>query len=339
MRENLVSIVIPIYNVEEFLRECLETVINQTYKNLEIILSDDGSTDGCPQICDEYQKRDNRIKVIHKKNGGLSDARNAGIEIATGQYISFIDSDDFIELDMIEYLYHLIQVVDADFSCCQRKNINENGIEIPNTAVYSNNVIRGNDECMKGFFMNPGIDTVAWGKLYRIDLFKTIRYPYGKYHEDVYTTYKVIAESNCISIGFEKKYYYRLRKVSISNSSFKMRHLDAIEANIERSRFIMKNYPELKIYANAGIIYATNQCVLKLSKHKGDIFENGECFSKKKIVRKLQGLYRRYEGDFLKSQSGILAKIFSVFAYINLGMMVKLIGIINNTDSEIVWLL
>ena len=115
---DLISVIIPIYNVEQYLKECLESVINQTYRNLEIILVDDGSKDKSGKICDEYKNKDERIKVVHKENGGLSDARNAGMKIATGKYIQFIDSDDFIDKDMIETLYNLIIENEADISMC-----------------------------------------------------------------------------------------------------------------------------------------------------------------------------------------------------------------------------
>ena len=325
MHEDLISIVIPIYNVEDFLEDCLWTVLNQTYTNLEVILSDDGSTDRCPKICDQYARKDKRVRVIHKKNGGLSDARNVGIDISKGKYITFVDSDDFIELDTIEYLYDLLQMEDADISFCQKKYVDMSGNEINDNKNYRDIVLKGNANCMKGFFTDKGIDTVAWGKLYRAELFKTIRYPYGKYHEDVYTTYKVIAKSNCIVVGAEKKYCYRMRNESITSSGFKMQHLNAIEANIERRDFVEAEYPELIRYANAGVIYAANQCVLRLIRHKGDIVEEGQVFEKKEILRELQTVYRKYEKDFLKGNSSIHAKIFSLIAFLNLKLIVKIL--------------
>ena len=122
-----ISVVVPIYKVESYLKECMDSILAQSYKNLEIIFVDDGSPDNCPQLCDQYAAYDNRVKVIHKVNGGLSDARNAGIGCATGDYITFVDSDDFIKKNMIEYLFNKLHEYDADIAFCQRVNVDESG--------------------------------------------------------------------------------------------------------------------------------------------------------------------------------------------------------------------
>lgn len=311
----LISVVIPVYNVEKYLIECLDSIVQQTYKSLEIIIVDDGSTDGSSNICDLFAQKDERIRVVHKLNAGLSDARNVGIEIATGKYITFVDSDDYIELDMISYLYNLLRKENADMSVCQRKKVNENGDPIFDKLDITENLIKGNRNCMKEFFINPGLDTVAWGKLYLRSMFQDVRYPVGKYHEDVFTTHLLIAQCSNIAIGSEQKYCYRQRLSSISKSSFSIKHLETIEGNLERRDYIIRNYSELIRYANAGIIYSVNQCVVKLS--------NASCFDKK-ITKELQKYYRLYEVDFLRGNSSILAKIFSVFAYMNLSVLIKI---------------
>ena len=149
--EDLISVVVPVYNVERFLPACIDSILCQGYKNLEIILCDDGSTDSSPQICDEYAKKDSRIHVIHKKNGGLSDARNAGIDIAFGKYIIFVDSDDFIDKNMIMYLYNAMITYQADMACCQRQEVKENGELIIARKKYKSFIINGNSKCMKEF--------------------------------------------------------------------------------------------------------------------------------------------------------------------------------------------
>ena len=121
--EELISVIIPVYKVEKYLKRCVESVQKQTFKNLEIILIDDGSPDSCGEMCDEMSKMDSRIKVVHKNNGGLSDARNAGIEIASGKYVVFVDSDDWLDLDMIDLLYRILKQYDADFAECSYRNI------------------------------------------------------------------------------------------------------------------------------------------------------------------------------------------------------------------------
>lgn len=312
--DSLISVIVPVYNVEKYLEKCIDSIVNQTFDHLEIILVNDGSTDHSLEICEKYKVQDKRIKVIDKKNGGLSDARNVGTQVAMGKFITFVDSDDFIDSDMITYLYHLITQADADISICQHKEIDEKSGMINKYLSVSAKTIVGNDNCMEAFFTNRGIGTIAWGKLYKKELFNGIRYPKGKFHEDVFTTYLLIARSRCIVIGNQHKYNYLLRRNSISKSSFQLKHLDAIEANKVRSEFIKKNYPKCEVYANAGIIYATNCCTIRLIKAMK---------SPVKIVDELQKNYRDYELDFLRGKSSYKAKIFSLIAYINLNLFMK----------------
>jgi len=229
MNNPLISIVVPVYNVEKYLPLCIESIIRQTYKNLEIFLVDDGSPDNCGKICDEYAQKDNRIKVIHKQNGGLSDARNVAIDVATGEYITFIDSDDYVKEDYIEYLYGILSKYDADMSItffnmfyegCSPKE------EPTNTSKECK--ILNIDDALTMMFYQKEFDTSAWGKLYKIDLFKDgIRYPKGLLYEDLPTTYRIIIKCNTIVFSQYKSYYYLLRKDSIEGSSFNPRKLDS----------------------------------------------------------------------------------------------------------------
>lgn len=320
--EDLISVVVPIYNVEKYLKTCIDSILCQSYKKLEIILCNDGSTDSCPQICDEYAKIDSRIKVIHKKNGGLSDARNAGIEVAKGKYIIFIDSDDFINRDMIFYLYSSLIENRADMACCQRQEVDEMGHALQNNHIYKSFIIDDNRKCMKEFLKNPQMDTVAWGKIYRTSMFKDVRYPVGKYHEDVFTTYKIVAQCERIFVGEKKYYCYRIRTASIMTSSFSKKHMDSIKGNEERAIFIKQRYPELQKLANAGIIYAVNHCVLRLAQCEN---VDDESMETDKIVKKFQEYYKKYEFDYLQGASGIKAKIFSIIATINLPVLMYIV--------------
>ena len=179
----LVSVIVPIYMVEKYICECVNSIILQSYKNLEIILVDDGSPDRCPEICDEYAKQDSRIKVIHKPNGGLSDARNAGIEIAEGEYLSFVDSDDVIHHEMIEVLMQpLIENKELKMSACQCLYFNDGDIfdttqEIKPMVIIDYNV-----------FFTKKLWVTAWGKIYKKELFREIKYPVGRIHEDEFIT-------------------------------------------------------------------------------------------------------------------------------------------------------
>ena len=200
----------------------------------------------------------------------------------------------------------------------------ENGVALSDRNIFKDSVVRGKQECMYQFLTNPNMDTVAWGKLYETTLFNDVRYPVGKYHEDVYTTYKLVAKSNCIVIGSEKMYCYRIRPESITSTSFKLKHLDAIEANKERMKFIIEQFPQLSTYASAGIIYATNQCAFRLAKNKDSLIGKR---TRKDIIKELQCYYRMYELDFLKGYSGFLSKLFSLAAFINLRFTIWIIGV------------
>lgn len=240
---DLISVIIPVYNVEQYLVRCLDSVINQTYKKLEIILIDDGSIDKSSLICDSYAKKDERIVVIHKENGGLSDARNRGMDVAKGSYIAFIDSDDFVSPDYIEYLYNILKNNNADVSCCDFqcfvKDVESSTRKI-DLKTYSG------IEAIEQLCYQKTINTSAWGKLYKTELFNSVRFPKGRLYEDLGTTYKVFYKSNKIINSSDKKYYYFLRGDSIMRSSFSLKNFDRILLSNELLNFINENAPSIK---------------------------------------------------------------------------------------------
>ena len=251
--EELISIIIPVYKVEEYLNKCINSIRNQTYKNIEIILVDDGSPDKCGAMCDEYAKTDNRIKVIHKKNEGLSEARNAGIEIAKGKYITFVDSDDYVIDTYISFLYNLIKENDADMS------MGKHYIQYPKRTMdtgtgkkYELNAKEALEMCL----YSNDIDVSAWAKLYKAELFKEIRYPKARVFEDSATIYKLIDKSKKIAFKSEPIYYYVIRENSIINKGFDHRMLDLIKSTEEMTQFTKKKYPELEKAANRRMMYA-----------------------------------------------------------------------------------
>ena len=214
----LITVVVPIYKVETYLKKCIESIRSQTYTYLEILLVDDGSPDNCPKICDEYAQIDERIQVIHKENGGLSSARNAGIDRAAGDYISFVDSDDYIEANMIELLYEGIVKHQCEIAICN--HYVEKGdqllMELPPVDkewVYTS------QEATKLLLEDTVIKSYAWDKLYKAELFQTVRYPNGRNYEDIGTTYLLFDQANriCQLQGYE--YYYQMREDSISNNN------------------------------------------------------------------------------------------------------------------------
>lgn len=225
--DKLISVIVPIYNVENYLKECIDSIIYQSYKNLEIILVDDGSTDNSGIICDDYAKIDSRIKVIHKKNGGISDTRNVGIDNSKGEYILFIDSDDYIDKDMCKILINKALKTDSDIVICNFYRVIDE-IKIKNTlSDIEENRCFNSYEFLKIFFerrKDYGGLSVPWNKLYKASLFKNIRYNVGYIFEDIDIIYKLYYKAKRIIVIDIPLYYYRYRLQSIT-ASFSEKHI------------------------------------------------------------------------------------------------------------------
>ncbi len=232
-KPSLISIIVPVYNVERYLAACIDSVLRQTYKNFELILVDDGSTDHSGEICDRLAKTDSRMRVFHKKNGGLSDARNFGMKYAQGDYITFIDSDDavsprFIEILLLESLKNSADIVQCQFAL--REELLETGSG--KSAVY-----RGADG-FRQFLMIGEVYVSSWCKLYRRELFDDISFPYGRINEDVCTTYKLLyrsAKTVCIDRAL---YWHRMREGSITHTAFSDRNLEVLNVRKEIEDFL-----------------------------------------------------------------------------------------------------
>lgn len=236
MEKKLVSVIVPVYNVENYLKKCINSIINQTYKNLEIILVDDGSTDKSGKICDEYKLKDKRIKVIHKDNGGLSDARNFGLDVATGEYITFVDSDDFINSKMIEDFYNAIIKFNCDIVFGKTKNYsNYEQREESLKRCIDSAILKTKEECLKN--ININIYNTAYPKLYKSFIFKNLRFPKGINYEDSYIAPYVYELINNVVI-LPYNYYYRyIRENSIVHSKFSKKDYDLLIVGEERIRF------------------------------------------------------------------------------------------------------
>lgn len=240
----LISVIVPVYNVEKYLDECVNSILDQTYSNIEILLIDDGSTDNSPNICDFYEKQDNRVRVIHQQNGGLSLARNIGIEKSQGDFIVFVDSDDYISTDMLEVMINEM-----------KKNIESTSILMCNFVKFDSygNVIKKNNYNLEKEIIDKvsAIDRlivskdinyiVAWGKLYKKEVFDEIRFPLNKQNEDEFVMHKVYF--NCDSIiCLDKCFYkYRIRDNSIMNSKFSIKQFNKLEALYDRVNFCKKH--------------------------------------------------------------------------------------------------
>lgn len=220
MENPLISVIIPVYKVEKWLEQCVESVQNQTYQNLEIILVDDGSPDRCGEICDQFARKDPRIRVIHKENGGLSDARNCGLDLAGGEYICFVDSDDYIEPAMLEVLYQEIKktsaciaVCDYEYACDELEDCLENPMS--KKRDLEEEIVLTGREFMHLKQSKPVFCVVVWNKLYHKEVWKNVRFPKGKIHEDEFVFHKIVYPCHRIVCVPYVGYHYRLRKNSI----------------------------------------------------------------------------------------------------------------------------
>lgn len=250
---NLISVIVPIYNVRDYLRKCVFSIIEQTYQNLEIILVDDGSTDGSGIIADDLGKQDKRIKVYHKKNGGLSDARNYGIDRASGNFFAFVDSDDYLEREMYETLYNDLIINNCDISICGRNIVYEDG-KITNNVNKNKRKIMNRKEALIELNSYKYFDMSACDKLFKKNVFKNIRFPYGKKCEDYYTMYKLISNSRFVCYNSKPLYNYYQRSNSISrNTKFDNSYIRASESQI---KFFESYYPELVHIAYTSYFFA-----------------------------------------------------------------------------------
>ena len=305
-QHKLISIVVPIYNVEKYLPKCIESILNQTYKNFELILVDDGAKDNCGKICDEYAQKDNRIIVIHKENGGLSSARNAGIDIAKGEYIGFVDSDDWIQSEMYEKLVYLIENYNADIAQCEFIN-----------APYEDIKIQPEEEVIKTFTNIEGLNNlyndmyvstvVAWNKLYKTSLFKEIRYPNGKIHEDEGTTYKLIFNAKKIVYTNQKYYYYRQTPNSITNAAFNKKRLNILDVFDEKIEYMSKiNNADLYAKTLKWYFFKVINLYFECHKHLTDDKETIDI-----IERRAKEAYSMYLGAKEKEAKWVV--LFTIF--------------------------
>lgn len=244
MNDPLLSIIVPIYKVEPYLRQCIDSIVLQTYRNLEIILVDDGSPDNCPAICDEYEKTDKRIRVIHKENGGLSDARNAGLDIATGDLIGFVDSDDWLAPDMYEELMQTLLETHADIAICGY--IESTGKrELAKKSLAGQRKTYTVEEAFRELLLSGEIMQVMWNKLYRRNLFDDIRFPKGETFEDGAVFFKLFGKCSCIAHTGKVGYYYRKRSESITFTDYNTL-VKQIRKNYEHLlSYLTEHYPTL----------------------------------------------------------------------------------------------
>ena len=293
--EPLISVIVPVYKVEQYLERCVNSLLAQTYENVEILLVDDGSPDRCPQMCDAYAEKYEKIQVIHQENRGLSGARNAGIDQAKGEYLAFVDSDDLWSPYFLESLYKALKENDADISQCRWEYMHGDELKEsyqPNAAV----TCFTNREMLANLYIQTGAYyVVAWNKLYKRELFESIRYPEGRIHEDEATTYKLFdLAKKCVFVDNALYgYFVGSGGTSITRNGFNLKKLDWRVANKERvAYFVEKDYKELIVPAlkacNDGSIDLYFKCKDFCPDAKGEMFEI------RHGVRESLGLIKKY---------------------------------------------
>lgn len=265
----MISVIVPIYKVEQYLNQCICSIVEQTYKDLEIILVDDGSPDMCPEICDEWAKKDVRIKVLHKKNGGLSDARNAGLSVATGEYIAFVDSDDWIAPNIYERMLDEINKNEADICACGIMACYQERQE----AIKVKPIVGNSEEILSLLYADTLYPVSALNKLYRRHLLMGFNFPVGKICEDAFTAYMLVERAEQIVQIETPLYFYRIRENSIMTSAFDRKRMDEEEAWRCNYEYIKQKYPQLYHAAFSFYLKKVNILIHTISKENKKQFE------------------------------------------------------------------
>lgn len=266
-KETNISVIVPIYNVEPYLRRCVDSLLQQTCEDFELILVDDGSPDNCGAICDEYAAMDARVRVIHKPNGGLSDARNAGLKIAQGEYIAFVDSDDWVTPDYLERMLTAMLETGADI--CECDILRTSGEETALTKEHHAAELFTTVDAMEQLIHDGAFHQHVWNKLYRREVIADIMFPKGKTNEDEFWTYQVFGNANKVVKIPNVLYFYFQRPGSIMGETYSLKRLDALEAKLQRQEYISARFPKLSQQAKLNLfgscIYAGQMSLIHLS--------------------------------------------------------------------------
>lgn len=316
----LISLIVPVYNSEKYLKKCIDSILNQTYSNFELILVDDGSVDKSPQICDDYARKDSRIVVIHQKNQGQAVARNKALDVCKGDYISFVDSDDYVHPQMLEVLMNTMQKSNAEIVVCDyvqgydtNFNWNDNDI-VDDFTLFDGKTFLSN--CLIG---KTGKNWLLWDKIYKKTVFNDIRLPEGRIYEDNATVYKLIYGANKVAYSNNVLYYYFTNSESTVNKNFSPKHLDwllVVEEMIEFFNF--KNEVNLLEWANRCYLNSLTDLYSKVSKYcPSEICLRKELKSK---LKKLYGQERRKYRINIKTYPNVIEILYPTYAKIYWGI-------------------
>lgn len=319
-----ISVIVPVYKVEPYLSRCIDSILAQTFTDFELILVDDGSPDNCGKICDSYAEKDGRIHVIHRENGGLSAARNSGIDWAfknsNSKWLSFIDSDDWVHPDYLDLLLLSATTHNADISICEYEETTDYSLPEPITSALPQK------DSPENIYVEKQVTaTIAWGKLYNKNCFKDIRYPVGKLHEDEFVTYKILFEQQYVSYLNEKLYYYFSNSEGIIRSTWSPKRLVALDAFEEQIEYFRsKKYDNAyrkAVFKNLRYLVAQIQNTAKSSEHAS---------IHRKLKKELKKQLKKYKCEFnlsLWKHSGFYEVLYP--------RTVKLFGIITGVKNRI----
>lgn len=311
----LISVIVPVYKVEAYLDKCVQSIVDQTYTNLEIILVDDGSPDNCPAMCDAWAAKDRRIKVIHQENQGGGTARNTALDAARGELIAFVDSDDYIASDMYAALYALI-AEGADIAECGYMIV-ENDCSLSSTA-HSTTTMYSTEEALYANLYNTACQQVIWNKLYQKETIGTIRFVAGKTIDDEYFTYRAIGNAKNVAVISDILYFYRQHGESIMHQNYSLKRLDAVPACAERCNYIIIHYPNLESDARINLwMTCMFHCQMTLCSLHGDDKQNAMQLIRKTI--KSQHLYGK---DFKSAHSS--TRLWLLLGKLNFSLVCKI---------------
>ena len=308
-----ISIIAPVYQVEKYIGQCIESVINQTFKNFELILIDDGSKDKSGNICDEYAKRDKRIHVVHTENKGAASARNRGLDLATGKYIAFVDGDDYLAENMLDKLYKVITQENCDVVVCDFLNLHANpdkdfSLQLSDSKVSGREILSH----LKNQ-KNYGVWTIVWNKLYKKEILKALRFPEGKYFEDEIFSDQLYLRCNEVQVISDVLYYHRVLETSTMNTQKIRNYLDLIDAFQLRINLYLENrLPDDEVYK---VLIYMLESYTKCAKADFMGHDKERLKQAKRFIRESSRILIKKRLSFIKKCSLILIAFFPVFTY------------------------
>lgn len=287
-----ISVIVPVYKVEPYIHKCVDSILAQTFTDYELILVDDGSPDICGNICDEYAQKDARIHVIHKENGGLSDARNAGMKIASGEYVIFIDSDDYIDADMLSYLYENLKKADADMATCGIYEVYADRIE---KQEEEPDFVCSGEEAFRCILRGHTIRGEIWNKLIKRSCISDLEFPKGKLYEDIFYTVDMMQRIKKVAVGTKPKYYYLHRSDSITGKAYRPKLFDIIDGYTKNYQVVQRAFPKLEEEAECLWIWSRfivlDKMLLEENYRSIDRFEELVTFIKQHFRRIMKNPY------------------------------------------------